>query len=190
MAFTPANSSLRLALLPLLVTIGNPVVLSCATTLYRSVWAGLIGGFIIASLFHYVEIALLSKWDFNSQSPNSVPSTGDSPSLTKLRPPEDTIVERLKFGYAVTTNNRNVGTPWQVKNTPEYSPGDLSYIPTRTSFILYRILTITATILIIDLLSQEESTLEKNSYRFSKDKVSIFTGMASNLEPGQILNRL
>ncbi|KAI4252327.1 MAG: hypothetical protein LQ352_004355, partial [Teloschistes flavicans] len=190
-AFTPANSLLRLALLPLLVILGNPVILSCPTTLYRSGWAGFIGGFIIASLFYYVEIALLSQWDFKSQGPTSVPSHGDYPSPTRPRPrpPEDTIVERLKFGHAVVTNSRKVGTPWQVKNTPAYSR-DPSYIPTRTSFILYRILTTTATILVIDLLSQVDSTPEKNSYRFSEDKVYIFTGNASNLEPSQILNRL
>lgn len=195
-AFTSANSPLRLALLPILILIAHPIILSCSKTISRSVWAGIIGGFIISSIFLYVETALLSKWDFEAQGPTSDPSTGHSPIKHKKEKREscysfkgdDTIRERLKFGYAVTTNDRNVNTPWQVKGTPQYS-SDPSYIPSRTSFILYRLLTITTITLIVDLLSQQESTLEENSVRFSTDKVQIFTGTGENLEPAQILFR-
>ena len=197
-SFTSSSSVFRPALLPLLVIAAHPVILSCHTALYRNTWAGLVGGNIITTIFHYVEISLLSKWDFDAKGPTCFPAAGETPfSVRKSRVQGPVsrlsgcqVLERLKFGYAVTTSHRNIGTRFVVKNTPAFSTKHPNYIPSRTRFCLWRMCTIASTILIIDLVSQESTTLEENAVRYSGDTVHILTGKRENLAAAQIMTRL
>ncbi|KAI4217558.1 MAG: hypothetical protein LQ351_000154 [Letrouitia transgressa] len=198
-AFTTPSSLLRLAVLPLFLAAAYPVTLSCLEALYRYAWAGFVGGYIIFSLLGYVEIALISKWSFDVKGPTYFPDPGVSPQNSQsndgLNASSKTwssseILERLKFGYLVATNNRNIGTPYIVKNTPSFSSKDPAYIPSRTAFCLRKLLIIISTFLLIDLVSQNPTTLEQNEKLYPADTVRIFTGKPENLKMDQVLTRL
>ncbi|KAL8855132.1 MAG: hypothetical protein Q9221_000038 [Calogaya cf. arnoldii] len=199
LGFTRANSLLRLALLPVLCLAAYHVVLSCPTILYRYTWAGFVGGNIITSLFNYVEVVLLSRWSYEAEGPTSFPNPGDQvrddqdqnkARHIQLPTARHEFLRRLRFGYFVTTSNRNIGTPYIVKNTPAFFANDPEYIPSRWSFCLRKICLIVFTFLIIDLASQESQPLEVNATTFAEEKVHILTGTPENLLPSQILTRL
>ena len=186
-SFTSASSLLRPALLPILIFTAYPIILYCPTVFYRSAWAGLVGGSIITSVLHYVEIALISKWDINAQGPTASPSSTDHVAETKLKPRvsstsslplKNGFLTRLRFGYFVTTSNRNIGTPYTVKNTPAFSANDPTYIPTRTQYCSWRLFTMAATFLIIDFFETQtpSQTPEQYALQYSSDAVHIFTG--------------
>ncbi|KAL8725214.1 MAG: hypothetical protein Q9166_007496 [cf. Caloplaca sp. 2 TL-2023] len=197
--FTSAESLLRLALLPILILAAYPVVLSCPTILYRYTWAGLVGGNIITSLFNYLEVAILSRWSFETKAPTTFPTPGDSiledQNKKKILEPQSSTFrhdfwKRLRFGYFVTTSSRNIGTPYIVKNTPSFFTADPEYIPSRWSFCVRKVCILLLTFLIIDLASQESQPLEVNARTIAEEKVHILTGIPDNLSPPQILTRL
>lgn len=204
LSFTAASSPLRPALLPILVLTATSAVSYCPV--YRSGWAGFLSGNIIGSISLYVETALISGWDFDHGGPtrsraHPAPKTGSKTQaepLRKLPPPENDsptesgLLERLRFGYLVATNPQNIGTPFIVKNTPPFSSRDPNYVPSRTRFCLWRLCTIAATFMIIDLVesSSPPTTLQENAVRYSPNAVNIFTGRRENLSPAQVSTRL
>lgn len=197
LGFTPANSLLRLALLPILVLAAYHVVLSCPTVLYPYPWAGFAGGNINTSLFNYLEVVLLSRWSYEAKGPTSPPTPDDQAREDRhqkkaLQAPSSTtrhdFWRRLRFGYFVTTSNRKIGTTY--KNTPPFSAKDPAYVLSRWSFCLPKTCLILFTVLIIDLASQESQPLQVNAKMFAEAKVHIFTGSPYNLLSRQIVTRL
>lgn len=201
-AFTSSSSLFRPAFLPILVIGAYPAVLSCSSVVYRNTWAGFVSGNIVVGLFHYVEVALISKWSFEAQGPSSNASSGAKLPETSRKNQTDErqvrsktsfwseIWERLRFGYLVKTSSRNEGTPWIVKNTPPFSSEDTKFVPSRRYFYRQKAAMITFTFLFVDVLSQDSKTLEENAQLYSANKVRIFTGNGNNLTTEQILIRL
>lgn len=201
-AFTSSSSLLRPAFLPILVIGAYPAVLSCSNVVQRNTWAGFVSGNIVVGLFHYVEVALVSKWSFEAQGPTSNASSGVKlPKTSSKKQTDETqrqsrkslwseIGGRLRFGYLVKTSSRNEGTPWVVKNTPSFSSKHAKFVPSRKAFCLQKLAMIVFTFLFVDILSQESKPLEDNARLYSSGKVRIFTGDGNNLSTEQILIRL
>ncbi|KAF1962570.1 hypothetical protein CC80DRAFT_589074 [Byssothecium circinans] len=94
----------------------------CMPYMTRTPWAALVGGYSITYLYHYLDVALLSRWSFKHGAPVSGllrpnPSPANAPRNYR---PQDTesIRERLIFGMKVTSTFRFVGTRYEVRNTP------------------------------------------------------------------------
>ena len=166
--------------------------------LYRIPWAGIVGGHIIVSLYHYVEVALISKWSFESQGPTSSatpegldvkdkPNGGDR--ATRQMDHGVSFWERLMFGYFGATSTRNIGTPYIVKNTPSFSSKNPDYIPSRAAFLLRKAILIISAFLVVDLASQPAQTLEQNAVLYSAETVPILGGNGENLTGEKILSR-
>ncbi|KAL8987204.1 MAG: hypothetical protein Q9177_003565, partial [Variospora cf. flavescens] len=206
LSFTAASSPLRPALLPILVLTAASAVSYSPVAFNRSGWTSFLSADIIISVFHYVETALISGWDFDHggptrsralPAPKTISKTQAEP-LRKLPPPENDspaengLLERLRFGYLVATTSRNIGTPFLVKNTPPFSYRDPNYVPSRTRFCLWGLCTIAAAFMVIDLVesSSPPTTLQENAVRYSPSAVNIFTGRRENLMPAQASTRL
>ena len=197
-AFTSSSSTLRHAILPILVVGAYPAVLYCSNVVHRNTWAGFVCGDIVFGLLHYVEVALISKWSFEAQGPSSGAKLLETPR--KIQRDESQVRskslswsqvwERLKFGYMVKTSSRNEGTPWVVKNIPPFSTKDARFVPSRRYFYWHKLAKIGFTFLFVDLLSQKSKPLEENAQLYSAKKVQIFTGDRNNLTMEQILIRL
>ncbi|MCJ1230032.1 hypothetical protein MMC12_006703 [Toensbergia leucococca] len=198
MGYSSPSSPIRLAFLPLFFVGAWEAVPSCSRVLYRIPWAGLVGGNIIVSLFQYVEVALLSAWDFESKAPKSVPKDGDSglksdtisgqgPKLTVLR--RGSLCQRMKFGYDVMTSTRNIGTPYMVKNTPAFSTKDPGYIPSRLAFCCRKATIIILAIFVIYLASQGSHSLEQNAVLYSAQAVPILASDRANLSSEEVVTR-
>jgi hypothetical protein len=121
--FTQAHSSLRPAGLLLITLCVIKCIPSCMPYMVRTPWAALLGGYSATYLYHYLDIALLSRWSFEHNAPISglirptITATpwqkGSTPSISP------SAWERLKFGIKLTSTFRFVGTPYEARNTPK-----------------------------------------------------------------------
>ncbi|KAL6230117.1 hypothetical protein BDW75DRAFT_248933 [Aspergillus navahoensis] len=61
---------------------------------------------------------------------------------TKGHRPPFTLLQRARWACAMSNNGRRIGTKWQVVPTHPFDPDRPDYIPTRTTFLVHRLLTI------------------------------------------------
>ena len=109
--FTPARSTLRPGAL-VIVSLCTGHCLSTALAYFvRTPWASLAGGYSVMLLFHFVDIALLTKWEF--------PPSGSFPTdPSRVIPRGKSWVDRLRFGIWIAFNARCIGTSEEVRNIP------------------------------------------------------------------------
>ncbi|RAL04539.1 wax synthase family protein [Aspergillus ibericus CBS 121593] len=109
--FTPARSAFRPGAL-LIVALCTCHCISTALEYFvRTPWASLAGGYSVMLLVHFVDIGLLTRWEFPTANH------------------QDTIPVRLRFGIWASINARCIGTPDQVRNIyPSYSKGRAAFL--------------------------------------------------------------
>lgn len=94
----------------------------CMPYMTRTPWAALVGGYSVTYLYHYLDIALLSRWSFEHGAPVSGllrPAPAPANASRDYKPRDvDSIRERLIFGMKVTSTFRFVGTEYEARNTP------------------------------------------------------------------------
>lgn len=197
--FTSPTAILRLAVVPLMIACTCKAV-SVSPTLLRGPWSAWCCGLMMFNLMHYVESALIVKWDFKSQSPTS--STRPRPEIsagkrndrsefaTTMQTREGTIRKRFGFGYFILLSYRNVGTPYIVKGTPGFSTKDPNYIPSRREFLFRKVIIIGFALLALEFASLTAQPLEYNKAAFSVEAVPIFRGNRANLTMEKITFRL
>ncbi|KAF5857250.1 hypothetical protein ETB97_006048 [Aspergillus alliaceus] len=128
--FTPARSSLRPGALVLVGLCTGHCLSTALPCFIRTPWASLAGGYSVMLLFHYVDIALLTGWEFPS---GKHPNTNPVNSLSR----GDSWVDRLRFGIWASFNARCIGTSEQVRNVPASRDQDRAAFLCRTAgFIL------------------------------------------------------
>lgn len=199
LGFTSPNSILRPAIFPLLLTCVWKVVSICPESIYRIPWAGIVGGSIIATMFGYIESALISKWSFEAQGPTSsarpeglvLKRNNRSRKAIAITSQTHggTFWERFRFGFFVTTSSRNIGTSYVVKNTPPFFTDKPEHIPSRSSFLVRKAIIVVLAFLIIDLTTLGAQPLEHNAVVFSAEAVPILTNSGKNLGGEKILSR-
>lgn len=151
----------------------------------------------MTGLMHYVESALIVKWSFETQSPTSWAgppvSAGNCSNRSECaittQTQGGTLWERFRFGYVILTSYRNVGTPYMVKRTPEFSTKDPNYIPSRGAFLFRKATRIIVAFLVLQLVRQAAQRLEYSEVVFSAEAVPIFRGNGENLTMEKIIFR-
>lgn len=104
-----------------------------------------------AMLMLFIDRLLMKKWSFETgltdPDDHSAKGKGDGSSKRTATQPKsvvadksDTFGARLSYGFDFMDSTRGVGTPWEVKNVPHFSPQDPSYLPSRSMFLLRRAL--------------------------------------------------
>lgn len=194
--FTSPNAILRPAVVPLIVLCASKVV-TISPTLLRGPWSAWCCGTIACHLVNYIECALIAKWSFETQNPTA--SAGPQVPAVKHKDRHEfkittqtgggTFKERFRFGYFVFFSYRNVGTPYMVKGTPEFSTKDPNYVPSRREFLFRGATLIILAILALDLASLAAQPLEYNKVAFSVEAVPIFRGSSENLKMEKLVVR-
>ena len=168
--FTSPSSILRVASLPFTAACLWYVVQKSINHMVRSPWAALLGGYAVSFFFQYVDIALLSRWSFDTEGPtyapakssstttsssftaqHAIPSTRGSPGQT--RGGEVSSLQRIMSATSILLNFRLVGTPHQVKNIPPFSTRNPSYIPSQGEFLKQTATTAVISYLILDAIT-------------------------------------
>lgn len=145
--YTSAQSRLRIGVLALVALCTWNCLNTALEFFVRLPWASLVGGYSVMILFHYVDIGLLTQWEFNSKHTTLTSSDGETPLYQK------TWSDRLRFGMWAAFNERCLGTSEQVKNIPHFSNTDPNYIPSRAAFLLRTARIAILSYLGLDLLS-------------------------------------
>jgi hypothetical protein len=174
LGFTSPRSILRSAVLPLIAACTYSVAVN-ARNCMRLPWAATVGAYTSCFLWMYIEMALLSGWNFESRGPNSpthhekegangaARSNALSPqknsrvysASTKTIWEEGTIWDRFCFGFNSTISFRDVNTPFEVKNVPHFSQTDPTYVPSRANFIAWSTLRFLACYLVLDIVESQ-----------------------------------
>lgn len=170
--FTHPGARLRLlGLIPVALCVLQCVPL-CMKSMVRTPWAALVGGYSITYLFHYLDVAVLSDWSFEHNSPVSGlvrPSEdANTDDRAQSRKPNDTIVHRLLFGVKMASSFRFVGTPYQTRNTPPVIAADRKYFLQRTFAV------IVVSYVVLDFINSNNDPMIASKY-LTLEKVPFLT---------------
>ena len=186
--FTSPSSFIRLALLPCITSCAWLAISGCMKCMVRSSWVALVGGYSISYLYQYLDLALLSKWSFESGGPTlGFANRLAPPSNTKqdktdnskdARHTNEASVQeswyaRLEFGTASMFSFRHIGRPYQVRNVPHFSNLEPNHAPPRSNFLRQTVMTVTISYLVLDILNSAADPDITNKY-LSLRKIPFF----------------
>ncbi|KAI1212104.1 membrane bound O-acyl transferase family-domain-containing protein [Annulohypoxylon truncatum] len=106
LGFTPTSSLLRIACLPILGSLTWHCLLTCPDYIARSSWASAVGGYTLSLFFHYLDVAVLSRWSSENRGKSTTPGAFSE------------VAYRMKFGFSTLFSWRFINTPDQVRNIP------------------------------------------------------------------------
>ena len=181
-SFTVANSRLRLLVLPLTLSIPWYVVPRCRERVQGDIWSGIAGSTSVFYCLTFVDLALLSKWCFESHGPSDpIYSLHFARSSRQIKqdsnawqtPDRSSLADRLHFGFSSALNSRMIGTPWEVKGVPPFSTKNSTFVPTKAQFLLQTCLRLLTVYLVLDLLTAWGDP-DQNPVTYSLDLVPLF----------------
>ena len=155
LGFTSPASIFRFAALPLQFTFWY-LIHHNLNNYMRANWSQIFTAACFSIfVMNFTEMALLRKWSFEAQGPNTHPPSAQAlpqsngkaysngkPKNNSKAPKstspkvQDTMLNRLKFGRNSTFSIRDINTPHQLSNIPPFSSSSPSYTPSRTKFLL------------------------------------------------------
>jgi hypothetical protein len=172
LAFTPANSVIRPALLPLVLFV-TLWILPLNDAITHPVVHGLVNFNTVGVLFQYIDCACISRWSFAAGGPNSRAGGHRKVNLEDVgrSTASGNTWSRIRFGIALVTTWRAAGTPWEVKGTPQFNS-----LPGRTHFVMKTLLGLAFDLLILDAMSQVKGGgVEENTVKYAWDKVQLLS---------------
>ncbi|KAL9614720.1 MAG: hypothetical protein Q9167_000789 [Letrouitia subvulpina] len=178
---TKPTSLIRPAVLPLVTA----CVYSVVSTVHlhaRPRWASIFGATSFAFLLQYIDLALLSSWNYVDHGLASVIAKGQSRknrSASDARPNDSsTIWKRFSFGWSSMWAFRHLNTKHETKNVPPFSTDDPEYIPPRWRFVLKRTLMAAACYAVLDLAGARPPPKNKGTL-FNPAIVPVFRRLGS-----------
>jgi hypothetical protein len=138
----------------------------------RTPWAQLVGGASVTILYHYIDIALISRWSFLHGRPTgslAKPSATKPGTLLSDRRP-DTTFNRLLFGAKISSSYRFINTPFQIENVPPVSTRNTK------AFLWRKTGVVVCSYLLLDLINSTADPAISLKY-FTPDKVSLLYRM-------------
>jgi hypothetical protein len=168
---TPAGSALRIVGMGLISLCMLKCIPLCMNHMVRAPWAALVGGYSITYVYHYLDVAILSGWDFKKQAPVSgllKPSERNQIPRQCSKKDGNSISQRILFGLKIASTFRFVGTPYEIRNCPQNTT------TTRRRFITTTVGTILVSYMVLDLISSNNDPQIASKY-LTMDKIPIFT---------------
>ncbi|KAF3395269.1 Acetyltransferase pyr8 [Talaromyces pinophilus] len=181
--FTSASSPWRL-ISPLFSLGCAAITTQHARDFVRPFWAALLAGLSFVYFLHFVDLALLSRWDFNhggpvfDNKPTQLANKREKKDHAKRSSLKPTLLERFSWGFSQSIAWRHVNTPYQSKNCPPYSYTNPTYIPSRPWFVVRSLFLGAICYLVIDVLNSQPPP-ENPSELFSPSRVHFFTRLLS-----------
>ena len=195
---TTPSSSLRKGILTLMILGTWRALPTILPRVGRVPWAAFIAGYMILSVFQYVELVLLRKWTFENQGQAVLSSDlKEKPQKQQTKThheskQHDRAISWKQFylGYFVTTSSRHIRTPFEAKGVPKLSSSQPSYLPSRSLFVLKRACIALLSYFVLDIITHAQRTqhVQNNAvYRPSSSipiLARLFMGEVSRSELG------
>jgi hypothetical protein len=143
----PSSTIIRCGTFPFMALCMWQCIPTSIEHMVHTPWASLVSGYAVVFLFHFIDVALLSRWSFRTGGPRTGPGLQVRSSSTKAqlakyeRNPSVHVDnhgswwDKFVFGLSITCSFRFIGTPYQVRNVPRFSNSDPSYVPSRAQFL-------------------------------------------------------
>jgi hypothetical protein len=158
--FTKPRSILRPASFPLQLLITYALYRSNAFD-HLGKWLAFFAMFVVYSYpVEYLDKVLLRGYAFEARGPTRSFESGrqgttvsrlkNKTSAAETAVSEESVWSRLLFGLKITTSARHPGTPYEVKNCPHWSEKDMSYAPTRISYLIRTLVMVVFGLALID----------------------------------------
>ena len=178
--FTSPASSIRYAVLPPMLTFIWLLLPLYREQMQTKVQAGFLAVNTMMNVLQYIEMALLSKWSFETHSRGTtLPLEQDVDKTENLRSAKKdsnhgSFWQRLRFGYFAIFSTRLCGTRYEVKNIPHFDSRDPAYVPSRAKFLLQNLWTAVLCYLIVDFVASSADPA-MNHIIYSASKVPLLT---------------
>ncbi|PWY92984.1 hypothetical protein BO94DRAFT_615640 [Aspergillus sclerotioniger CBS 115572] len=134
--FTSAHSALRPGALLLAGICTGHCISTAIDYFIRSPWASLAGGYSVMLLLHFVDIGLLTRWEFpptNRRDKIAAESSREHSQGVSI----PSWADRLRFGISASINARCIGTPDQVRNIyPSHHQGRAAFLYRTAGFAI------------------------------------------------------
>jgi hypothetical protein len=116
----------------------------------------------------YVDVAFLSKWDFEDGGPQRKAPEKKEPAPYGT----DSFLTRLKFGIYAASSYRCSGTPFEVANLAPFDRKNPQYQPSKTKFLRGALRRIVTCYLILDAMVSfgDPKTM---AHLFSDEKIPL-----------------
>ena len=194
-AYTRPYHPIRLAVLPVTVAYLYLLFPAFIDKLHYRVLASIMYGTICANVLTYLDRVILSQWSFENGGPVSYTNHGTheisnrnnntgvaqeraiAPANSKSsssKTPKGTPLLRLRYGYFISSAARLIGTPQQVKNVPAYWTSDPSRIPSRSDFLLRKLLIFCICYFVLDVATSSADPV-KNSVLYDPKRIPLFS---------------
>ncbi|KAL4767319.1 membrane bound O-acyl transferase family-domain-containing protein [Aspergillus nidulans var. acristatus] len=132
--FSPRGSILRPLALALIVLLAASIHCTIVPWEQHRSWAAMLSTNSLFVAAHGPDLFFHSGVTYNEHY--------DWLCKTKGYHPPFTLLQRARWACAMSRNGRRVGTKWQIVPIHPFDPDRPDYIPTRTTFLVHRLLTI------------------------------------------------
>ena len=147
--FTKPSSPVRRAFLPIFVYLVYAFVVGAQYRISNSFHASFGASDAWLTLLQYVDIALLSKWDFDYGGPSPLAPPKKEKPISK----RDTFWNRLSFGVYAASSYRCSGTSFEVPNLARFDSKNPSYVPSRGKYLRWAIFRVVVVYFVLDALT-------------------------------------
>ena len=183
LAYTRANTLIRTATLPVMFLIFVQAMKLDSSPDTRKLYRVLLSDWASVVLLQYIDTALISRWDWSHGGPTSF--KGGTNILVAKTP----AASRLCWALEVTTNQRWTRTPWEIKNIPPFSTREPNYTPSRSKFVIQRLLIATVTYMTVNILSSNHADPAVKQVMFSVRQEKVFSRL-SEISGEEIIKRV
>ncbi|KAF2120203.1 tat pathway signal sequence [Lophiotrema nucula] len=172
LAFTPAHSYIRPALLPVVFVLTFYTLPLNNEAFPHVVIHGLLCFHTVGLLLQYIDYVLISRWTYSAGGPTSsvggernIKSESDKGSVT-----HGNLWTRLYWGLFAATAWRAPATPWEANGTPPFKQ-----VPGRVKFLAGHLVRLVISLLVLDALSlAPKDSGENNAAKFAWSQVRLF----------------
>lgn len=130
---------------------------------------GLLAALLAASLVSvplvYFDRLIYRKWKFEDRwaifgTELTKSASGDRDEAYSVSEDQDTFSSRFAFGQEVAGTIRGPNTSWEVKNLPAFSTSDHQWIPSPTTFILWKSAVIISSFVLNDYVIDAKMSID------------------------------
>lgn len=185
-AFIPKSSPLRPLIFPIFIAWNIHLLPRYYETIPRAPWIALVSSDALGGLLHYMEKVLIKRWSFDTDASLLSTSTrgvevearasapGKKTEIHHSADPKTTIWSRIRFGLYISFSDRYIASSHQTPHTPPYSLSRPTYIPSRSQFLLRKIIIIIIAYFINDILVLGNQPAQ-NSTLYGPSKIPFFS---------------
>jgi len=179
--FLPPLFIIRAGFLPIVICLAYGIIAS-GSEWCRVLWASLFSGFANGFVLHYIDVALLSSWSWESKGPSILGKKHFTTAKSSSKMYKS--FQRFQFGILAAFSYRKLNTPYEVRNAPHFT----NKIPTRKKFLATRLLLLLISVLIMDFWNTLPSP-EEPERLFSSHAIPLLSRL-DKLEPEELIVRL